>query len=66
VQGASIVRRNLEMDKFLKIHITLPSINEQLKIEKCISSIDRKLKVEINLNQLLGIQKHYLLNQLFK
>lgn len=66
VQGASIVRRNLEMDKFLNIKISLPSFQEQISIEKSISSIDHKLTIEMNQSQLLGIQKKYLLSQLFK
>jgi type I restriction enzyme S subunit len=65
VQGASVVRRNLEMDKFLNIPVTLPSIQEQLRIERFISTIDCKLTIEINQSNLLGVQKHFLLNRLF-
>ena len=66
VQGASIVRRNLEMDKFLNIKITLPSIEEQTRISKFFSSIDQKLILEIKFSQTLIQQKQFLLNQLFK
>lgn len=42
-QGASVVRRNLDMNLFLKINISLPCINEQIKITSFLSSIDERL-----------------------
>ena len=66
VQGASIVRRNLEMDKFLQIEITLPSVEEQNRIAKIISSIEQKMTLEIDFCQLLTNQKNYLLKHLLK
>jgi type I restriction enzyme S subunit len=45
VQGASIVRRNLDLDKFLDIHICLPTIKEQSKIANFLTSVDDKIEV---------------------
>jgi type I restriction enzyme S subunit len=42
-QGASVVRRNLDMDKFLSIEFLLPSIGEQTKIANFLSAIDDKI-----------------------
>jgi type I restriction enzyme S subunit len=42
-QGASVVRRNLDMDKFLTIEFLLPSIAEQTKIANFLSAIDDKI-----------------------
>jgi len=45
VQGASIVRRNLDLDKFLDVHICLPTIKEQSKIANFLTSVDDKIEV---------------------
>lgn len=42
-QGASIVRRNLDMKQFLEIKIDLPCLEEQQKIADFLSSIDNKI-----------------------
>jgi type I restriction enzyme S subunit len=40
-QGASIVRRNTDINKFLEIPISIPKdIKEQTKIANCLSSYD--------------------------
>ncbi len=44
VQGASIVRRNLDIDKFFNINILLPSHHEQTKIAEFLSGIDEKIE----------------------
>ena len=43
VQGASVVRRNLELDKFLNISFLLPTQQEQNRIVNFLSSIDNKI-----------------------
>jgi type I restriction enzyme S subunit len=43
VQGASVVRRNLELDKFLNISFLLPTQQEQIRIANFLSSIDNKI-----------------------
>lgn len=51
-QGASIVRRNLNMNLFLDIKIKIPSIEEQEKIARLmeyIMSHRDKIKKEINI-----------------
>ena len=45
-QGASIVRRNLNMDLFDEITLSIPNMNEQNKIGKMLSLIDNKILLE--------------------
>lgn len=45
-QGASIVRRNLNMDLFNEITLSVPNMNEQNKIGKMLSLIDNKILLE--------------------
>ena len=61
IQGASIVRKNLNIDAFNEIVIQIPSQNEQyqianflLNLNKIISSLDKKVKI------LNDIKKQYL------
>ncbi len=42
-QGASVVRRNLNMDIFLEIRIDLPTLPEQIKLANLLFSIDNKI-----------------------
>lgn len=64
-QGASIVRRNLEMDSFYSIKILIPSLAEQSKIANLFSLIDERIKVEELLLQEYTKQKSYLLSKMF-
>ena len=43
-QGASIVRRNLNMDLFLQIKLNIPFLGEQKKIVNFLSAIDSKIE----------------------
>lgn len=64
-QGASVVRRNLDMDKFLSIEFLLPSIDEQTKIADFLSAIDEKINhcgVQI---EKMEVWKKGLLQQMF-
>lgn len=45
-QGASTVRRNLNIKLFSNIKINLPSLPEQNKIANFLSSIDKKIELE--------------------
>ena len=46
IQGASVVRRNLDLNMFFNIRILLPSIKEQAKITSFLSSIQKKIDIE--------------------
>ena len=45
-QGASVVRRNLNMDLFKTIKIKLPSLPEQEKIASFLSLFDKKIELQ--------------------
>ncbi len=65
-QGASIVRRNLNIDAFMEL--CLPIIrdkNVESKIEKLIDLIEKKLEAEEKRGSLLNQQKQFLLSNLF-
>ena len=64
-QGASIVRRNLDMNQFNNIYIQLPCYEEQQKIADFLSSIDSKIEsIEKELEGLKEF-KRGLLQQMF-
>src|SRR5699024_938533 len=44
-QGASVVRRNLDMDLFFQIKLMSPDIKEQQKIGKIMFNIDNQIKM---------------------
>ena len=64
-QGASIVRRNLNMDLFLNIPILLPKLEEQIQISSFLTKIDQKIQTEKAILEQLEMQKKYLLQQMF-
>ena len=65
VQGASVVRRNLDMDLFRGIQILLPSLEEQSMIGSLFQDIDKTIaKQEEKVNQLKEI-KQTLLRKMF-
>ncbi|MFT3920449.1 restriction endonuclease subunit S [Cloacibacterium sp.] len=65
IQGASVVRRNLDLNMFFNIKILLPSINEQTKIANFLSSIQEKIETEKQILEKLELQKKFLLSNLF-
>ena len=64
-QGASVVRRNLNMDLFKTIKIKLPSLPEQEKIASLLSTIDKKIELEEKKLEELKEYKKGLLQQMF-
>lgn len=64
-QGASIVRRNLNMDLFNEITFDMPCKEEQIKIAKFIGSIDLKIVKEQEKLDSLKQYKKGLLQQMF-
>lgn len=64
-QGASIVRRNLNLESFLEISFPFPSFNKQEEIGDMISAVNGKLLLEKKLLNFLSRQKSYLLNSMF-
>ena len=64
-QGASIVRRNLNMELFLNIPILLPKLEEQIQISSFLTKIDQKIQTEKAILKQLEMQKKYLLQQMF-
>ena len=65
IQGASVVRRNLDLNMFFNIKIQIPSIDEQIKIAQFLFSLAEKIKLEKNVLAQYEIQKKYLLSNLF-
>ena len=64
-QGASIVRRNLDMEAFMEILFPMPYIDEQNRIAEGLQTIYKKLQVEKVLLDKYRMQKQYLLQQMF-
>ena len=64
-QGASIVRRNLNLESFLEISFPIPSFNKQEEIGDMVSAVNGKLLLEKKLLNFLSRQKSYLLNSMF-
>jgi type I restriction enzyme S subunit len=64
-QGASIVRRNLNLDSFLEIGFFIPSPKEQKEIGDTISLVKEKLLLEQRFLKGLNRQKQSLLSNLF-
>ena len=63
--GASVVRRNLNMDLFLLIKIKMPSYSEQTKISLFLSSLDKKIDLVSSQIEKTKEFKKGLLQQMF-
>ncbi|MER2169182.1 MAG: restriction endonuclease subunit S [Psychrobacillus psychrodurans] len=64
-QGASIVRRNLNLDMFYEINCSIPCFEEQKKISSFFEEFDKKINYEEDkLNNLIA-QKQAFMQQMF-
>ena len=64
-QGASVVRRNLEIDSFYQIKIATPSIKEQEKIGSFFKQLDNTIALHQRKLDLLKEQKKGYLQKMF-
>ena len=64
-QGASVVRRNLNLDAFMAITFPMPDKDIQDSVSKKLQAINKKLSVEKQIHDKLKEQKNYLLSQMF-
>lgn len=64
-QGASIVRRNLNIENFMSICFRVPSTEEQDRIGKTLSLWSEKILIEQRILESLHKQKVFLLHQMF-
>ncbi|WP_423788590.1 restriction endonuclease subunit S [Lactococcus formosensis] len=64
-QGASVVRRNLEIDSFYQIKIATPSIKEQEKIGSFFAQLDNTIALHQRKLDLLKEQKKGYLQKMF-
>jgi type I restriction enzyme S subunit len=62
--GASVVRRNLDLDSFYLIPIKLPSLQEQQKIAQVLSQADKEIELLKNELESLKEQKKGLMQRL--
>ena len=63
-QGASVVRRNLNIESFLEIAFHIPTMRQQIESGNMISSVFEKIRIEQRYLKTLIRQKHCLLNNL--
>ena len=59
-QGASVVRRNLDLKALLNIEINIPSIEEQIRIEKLLKKLDLLID---KYEKLIEEKKQFIKNQ---
>ena len=64
-QGASVVRRNLNLEAFEQLIFKIPTIDKQQEIGKTISLLNSRLETERTLKTTYQSQKQYLLRQMF-
>lgn len=64
-QGASIVRRNLDMEAFMSISIPMPSLETQNHVALMLASLHQKIVIEALLCKRLELQKKFFLRNLF-
>ncbi|WP_281795190.1 restriction endonuclease subunit S [Paraprevotella clara] len=64
-QGASVVRRNLNMEAFEQLTFKIPSYDLQVKIGHTLSLLQNQLDTAFATKQAYHQQKQYLLSQMF-
>ena len=64
-QGASIVRRNLNLELFEQLIFKLPSLEKQRKVGRLLSKINKQLNLANNQLSMYEKQKQYLLQKMF-
>ena len=64
-QGASVVRRNLNVEAFMGITFRIPNAYQQEVLSKAIAAIDLKLNNELAIFEQLQLQKSSLLENMF-
>lgn len=64
-QGASIVRRNLNMEAFEQLTLKMPPLETQREIGNAISALKSRLKVATKIKFHLELQKEWLLREMF-
>lgn len=64
-QGASIVRRNLNVDAFNELCFPIPNIKKQDEVSLFLSKLHQELNYETWILMQLKSQKNYLLNNMF-
>jgi type I restriction enzyme S subunit len=57
--------RSINVEEFLKLTITIPSIDEQQKISITLATLNNKIQTESRIYSLLVKQKQYLLKRMF-
>ena len=64
-QGASVVRRNLDINAFMAICFPMPNKILQDKTSERLRKINMKLDIEKQIHERLNVQKQYLLRHMF-
>jgi len=64
-QGASIVRRNLNMEAFEQLTLKMPPLETQREIGNAIFALKSRLKVATKIKFHLELQKEWLLREMF-
>lgn len=64
-QGASVVRRNLNMEAFEQLVFKMPPIDKQREISNAISALQSRLELAVRTKTAYEKQKQWLLTQMF-
>lgn len=64
-QGASVVRRNLNMEAFEQLVFKMPPIDKQREIGNAISALQSRLELAVRVKTAYEKQKQWLLTEMF-